>query len=49
MKADSLLLSFCELLISEVLGAMDTVMLSRHSDNGVAAVGVVNQNHHAFL
>lgn len=26
-----------------MLGAVDTVMLSRHSDNSVAAVGVVNQ------
>lgn len=26
-----------------MLGAVDTIMLSRHSDNSVAAVGVVNQ------
>ncbi len=26
-----------------MLGAVDTVMLSRHSDESVAAVGVVNQ------
>ena len=26
-----------------MLGAVDTIMLSRHSDSSVAAVGVVNQ------
>lgn len=33
---------FIETLIM-MLGAVDTIMLSRHSDNSVAAVGVVNQ------
>ena len=34
---------FVETLLIMMLGAVDTVMLSRHSDNSVAAVGVVNQ------
>lgn len=34
---------FIETLLIMMLGAVDTVMLSRHSDNSVAAVGVVNQ------
>lgn len=32
---------FIETLLIMMLGAVDTVMLSRHSDNSVAAVGVV--------
>lgn len=34
---------FIEMLLIMMLGAIDTVMLSRHSDNSVAAVGMVNQ------
>lgn len=34
---------FIETLLIMMLGAVDTVMLSRHSDSSVAAVGVVNQ------
>lgn len=34
---------FIETLLIMTLGAFDTVMLSRHSDASVAAVGVVNQ------
>lgn len=34
---------FIETLLIMMLGAVDIVMLSRHSDNSVAAVGVVNQ------
>lgn len=34
---------FVELLLVMTLGAVDTFMLSRFSDNSVAAVGVVNQ------
>ena len=34
---------FVETLLVMMLGAVDTFMLSRHSDNSVAAVGVVNQ------
>lgn len=34
---------FIETLLIMTLGAIDTVMLSRHSDSSVAAVGVVNQ------
>lgn len=34
---------FIETLLIMMLGAVDTVMLSRHSDQSVAAVGVVNQ------
>lgn len=34
---------FIETLLIMMLGAVDTVMLSRHSDVSVAAVGVVNQ------
>ena len=34
---------FIETLLIMMLGAVDTIMLSRHSDNRVAAVGVVNQ------
>ncbi len=34
---------FIETLLIMTLGAVDTVMLSRHSDESVAAVGVVNQ------
>lgn len=34
---------FIETLLVMMLGAVDTFMLSRHSDNSVAAVGVVNQ------
>ena len=34
---------FIETLLSKMLGAVDTVMLSQYSDNSVAAVGVVNQ------
>lgn len=34
---------FIETLLIMALGAVDTVMLSRHSDASVAAVGVVNQ------
>lgn len=34
---------FIETLLIMLLGAIDVVMLSRHSDNSVAAVGVVNQ------
>ncbi len=34
---------FIETLLIMMLGAVDTVMLSRHSDASVAAVGVVNQ------
>ena len=34
---------FIETLLIMMLGAMDTIMLSQHSDNSVAAVGVVNQ------
>ena len=34
---------FIETLLIMMLGAVDTVMLSRHSDNSVAAVGLVNQ------
>jgi len=34
---------FIETLLIMMLGAVDTVMLSRHSDNSVAAVGMVNQ------
>ena len=34
---------FIETLLIMMLGAVDTIMLSRHSDNSVAAVGVVNQ------
>lgn len=34
---------FVETLLVMMLGAMDTFMLSRYSDNSVAAVGVVNQ------
>lgn len=34
---------FIETLLIMTLGAVDTVMLSRHSDASVAAVGVVNQ------
>ena len=34
---------FVETLLVMMLGAVDTFMLSRYSDNSVAAVGVVNQ------
>ena len=34
---------FIETLLIMMLGAVDTIMLSRHSDSSVAAVGVVNQ------
>lgn len=34
---------FMETLLVITLGAVDTVMLSQHSDNSVAAVGMVNQ------
>ena len=34
---------FIETLLIMMLGAVDVIMLSRHSDNSVAAVGVVNQ------
>lgn len=34
---------FLEVLLIMMLGAVDTFMLSRHSDSSVAAVGVVNQ------
>lgn len=34
---------FIETLLIMMLGAVDTIMLSRYSDNSVAAVGVVNQ------
>ncbi len=34
---------FIEVLLIMMLGAVDTFMLSRHSDESVAAVGVVNQ------
>ncbi|MEG0462355.1 MATE family efflux transporter [Bacteroides sp.] len=34
---------FIETLLIMMLGTVDTLMLSRHSDNSVAAVGVVNQ------
>lgn len=34
---------FIETLLIMTLGAVDTIMLSRYSDNSVAAVGVVNQ------
>ena len=34
---------FVETLLVMMLGGVDTFMLSRHSDNSVAAVGVVNQ------
>ncbi|WP_321332214.1 MATE family efflux transporter [uncultured Bacteroides sp.] len=34
---------FVETLLIMMLGAVDIIMLSRHSDNSVAAVGVVNQ------
>lgn len=34
---------FIETLLIMMLGAVDTVMLSQHSDESVAAVGVVNQ------
>lgn len=34
---------FIETLLIMLLGAIDIVMLSQHSDNSVAAVGVVNQ------
>lgn len=34
---------FIETALVMMLGAVDTVMLSQHSDNSVAAVGVVNQ------
>ena len=34
---------FIETLLVMMIGAVDTFMLSRHSDNSVAAVGVVNQ------
>lgn len=34
---------FIETLLIMMLGAVDTIMLSRHSDASVAAVGVVNQ------
>lgn len=34
---------FIETFLIMMLGAVDTIMLSRHSDASVAAVGVVNQ------
>lgn len=34
---------FIEVMLVMLLGGVDTFMLSRHSDNAVAAVGVVNQ------
>ena len=34
---------FMETLLVMTLGAVDTIMLSQHSDNSVAAVGMVNQ------
>jgi len=34
---------FMETLLVMTLGAVDTIMLSHHSDNSVAAVGMVNQ------
>lgn len=34
---------FIETLLIMMLGAVDTIMLSRHSDESVAAVGMVNQ------
>ena len=34
---------FIETALVMMLGAIDTIMLSQHSDNSVAAVGVVNQ------
>ena len=34
---------FVETLLVMMLGAVDTLMLSRYSDNSVAAVGVDNQ------
>lgn len=34
---------FIETALVMMLGAVDTIMLSQHSDNAVAAVGVVNQ------
>ena len=36
---------FVETLLVMMLGAVDTFMLSRHSDNSVAAVGVVTATH----
>ena len=34
---------FIETLLIMMLGAVDTIMLSRHSDSSVAAVGVVKE------
>ena len=34
---------FIEMALVMLLGAVDTVMLSRYSDNSVAAVGLDNQ------
>ena len=34
---------FIETALVMLLGVVDTIMLSQHSDNSVAAVGVVNQ------
>ena len=34
---------FIEIALVMLLGAVDTVMLSRYSDNSVAAVGLDNQ------
>ena len=34
---------FIETFLVMMLGAVDTFMLSRHSDSSVAAVGLVNQ------
>ena len=36
---------FVELALVMMLGATDTIMLSRHSDNAVAAVGVRQSDH----
>ena len=40
---------FIETLLIMMLGAVDTIMLSRHSDNSVAAVGVYDGPHHSAM
>ncbi|MDQ2087183.1 MATE family efflux transporter [Herbivorax sp. ANBcel31] len=40
---------FIEMLFRMLLGNLDTIMLSRYSDNAVAAVGVVNQINHILI
>ena len=40
---------FIEMLFRIMLGNIDTIMLSKYSDNAVAAVGVVNQINNILI